>query len=281
METSGGCYCCVRPTATSMDLDTALNELGMLSTVTESRHQYLRESRSRAKSESEKESVSNVAASGCSSQEQDVVPGGYQVLKMNPKYIVGLTSSPKQDIFHSRGRSMSAPVSTASTDLGFFSRAGKFSKNSMEVERKTSRVARVKLSRIRRYQQPYNLPWWLNKSLSQESTGPVASTSTYSSSLDGATGLKTDSELSQVEGLQFAFHRSKSMNDLTLAKLSLGTTTTSSSTMRTAEGHSDDLTKGSGDTQGREIDSVSEHLQELHVNDDESMLRISPLFCNT
>jgi hypothetical protein len=252
-----------------MDLDTALNELGMLSTVTESRKQYLREKRARAKSESEKESVSNVGSS--SSQELEEVPRGYQVLKMNPKYIVGLSSSPKKDSFRARGRSMSEPASAMSTELGFFSRAGKYSKSSMDVERKTSRVARVKLSRIRRYQQPYNLPWWLSKSLSQDEAGPVASTSTYSSSLDSAMGLKLDSDLSQAEGLQFSFHRSKSLNDLNLAKLNLGS--------NTAEGQSDGA-KCSVDSQRKEIDSVSEHLRELHVNDDDT-IRNSPLFCNT
>lgn len=36
-----GCYCCERVTSAKMDIDSALNELGMLSSVTESRKQYL------------------------------------------------------------------------------------------------------------------------------------------------------------------------------------------------------------------------------------------------
>ena len=46
MEPRSSCYCCVRLPQTHssrMDIDTALNELGMLSSVTESRRQFMRE----------------------------------------------------------------------------------------------------------------------------------------------------------------------------------------------------------------------------------------------
>lgn len=82
-----GCYCC-RKTASRMDIDMALDELGMLSTITESRKQYLHE-RSRTRSEGSlavKNKVNSGSLGGSSA---------YQIVQIDRNFVTGFSDSLK------------------------------------------------------------------------------------------------------------------------------------------------------------------------------------------
>ncbi|XP_074656926.1 uncharacterized protein LOC141910110 [Tubulanus polymorphus] len=277
------CYCCASPPAGGVDLDNALHELGMLSTVTESRRQYLREraDRARAKSESDKEiRMNSTTATGLSAALPHSpgvsydVDAGVQIVQMDPKYVIGVST----DV---RFPSSPVPPPGSNRELGRLSfiadcgftpvvpdpKAQEYSRSDVVVEmddsskpmqvmspphlrvtvtprRRCQRAARS--SRAKRSswtkKKPYELPRGrLSRSVEEQTTlnGGAAASSV---------AQVVSPAVSKPGGLTALFHRSKSMDDLDVAKLQLT------------------------DRQERqEIETMSDHLRDLNVNDQTAM----------
>lgn len=87
-----GCYCCGVSPSVKMDIDAALDELGMLSTVTESRKQYVQE-RLRTRSESALLKKHKVNAK-THSLPVSSASSSYQIVHLDTNYITGISDSP-------------------------------------------------------------------------------------------------------------------------------------------------------------------------------------------
>ena len=152
-----------------MDVDGALRELGMLSSVTDSRRQYLKEKQEQVKgrtdtyqkalspqSETDMNSITQgVASLGDSSNSVELSIrspiSGYQILTMNTNFVTGLTapstpSFPQIDMSPSESR---------------YSSGVKFQCDYLDTEARTSRQARMRLNRLKRFHKPYEVPWRL------------------------------------------------------------------------------------------------------------------------
>lgn len=151
MDQTSACYCCHgnKPQSVScssptmMDVDSALHELGMLSTVTESRKQFLRE---REKS-----------------QERDLKPRsnpnspakGFHVLQMNPQYVTNLLVAPSGGgiVRTARTRGLSVRdrnVSNCAVPVGWQCE-GDSTSGPLKCTRRVRSVYRFK--------KPYEVPW--------------------------------------------------------------------------------------------------------------------------
>ncbi|CAI9729056.1 Hypothetical predicted protein [Octopus vulgaris] len=177
------CYCCSDKGKTSeeMDLDEALNELGMLSTVTESRKQYLRE----------KQTTSRVARLYKNMDNRQQGKKKIGVIHFNPEYIAKVTigsNQPSSNIW--------IQDTFEENNLDFFKNYQKRTE-SIEADMRSRRLERYRLGRIRRFRRPYEVPWRLMEPLpsnvSQEndslepqsksnSSSPIKYTSSSSSS---------------------------------------------------------------------------------------------------
>ena len=290
MEPRAGCYCCVKPpsVSSSMDIDSALNELGMLSSVTESRRQFMHErerylqrrvSRERYVSEptdnqtngacagSEYATISENLATSLQTPSNSPSKGStYQIVQLNKQYVTGVsTCSPtKGDSDFQEPVRMELPTtSSAQTWLDF---GQKYSSDTVSQETKVGRLAKSKLaSRVRRFKKPYDLPWrhsiesyYFDHSASSTATSSSTISSGFMCTPDKsrpADKVACSSNSSTPEKCQTApqgstVPRSKSLDDLDFAKLRLAE----------AENHNLILEK-------REIDRVSQHLKDLHVGE--------------
>ena len=289
---SNSCYCCLRPStpAVGMDIDAALMELGMLSSVTDSRQQYLAErSRPRVRQVSEPSTSTSLEpdaaslTSACMTPTNSPNKGTYQIVQLNPQFVTSLSSG-------INAIEMTRSASKDSIDFGT-----RYSQESLDRESKSNRLSRNKVSRLRRFRKPYEVPWLQRHSIdvcysgesssgsqSEHSTETVAATAAGApppqtppielekrnlclfntvtpaeKSRDAATEkpLCSSSNASTPEKSNHhsqgsTVPRSKSLDDLDFAKLRLAE----------AENHNFIVQK-------KEIDSVSQHLQNLNVNE--------------
>lgn len=288
IEQRAGCYCCVKPPlSTHMDIDTALSELGMLSSSTQSRRQYLQEKEQHRRRVASRERFLSEPADLQDCVRSDVsVPhfttiseslatspqtpsnspskgGGYQILQLNMNYVTELsTCTPKKDADPS-ALSMDLPTTSQGSDKTWFDLSQDYSKSdSFSKESKTGRLAKSKMSsRLRRFRKPYDIPWRhsIESYYSDHSASPPLSSTFSASELSlpekAQKRVTYPSNSSTPEKTHPAAHgasvpRSKSLDDLDLAKLKLAE----------AESNSSVLEK-------HEIDRVSQHFNDLHVGE--------------
>ncbi|XP_071109595.1 uncharacterized protein [Haliotis cracherodii] len=147
------CYCCCQTSSNMMDIDSALNELGMLSSVTESRRQFLRE-RSRTKSE----------GSVHVSRSSPNLANGFQILQIDTNYVTGFSAvSPVA----SSPASGSLIQRQENQERIRFNSGYRDVEDSLEVEARNNRLSRIKLARARRFRKPYNVPGRLYHSMQE------------------------------------------------------------------------------------------------------------------
>ncbi|XP_045181371.2 uncharacterized protein LOC123540425 [Mercenaria mercenaria] len=167
-----GCYCCGVTPSARMDIDAALDELGMLSSVTESRKQYMQE-RMRTRSESAlitkrqmyPKSHSLPASSASSS---------YQIVHLDTKYITGFTDTPNPEDMKSSIRQL--PQSSTDEVFVDYSKDYRTQQENMDSAAEQRRKMRLKFKREdisarnrrllarKRAKQPYEVPWRLTQS---------------------------------------------------------------------------------------------------------------------
>ena len=154
MNIGGGCFCHPDMAVTSdvMDIDAALNELGMLSSVSESRRQYLAECRrkelaalSRERKNSEPVIATNKFEETKGKADMNTSKTGYQVLQLNSDFVTHVSpSSIKLD-----------PMISPVIEFG-----SKYNQENIEKESRSSRHSRSRLSsRMNRFKKPYDIPW--------------------------------------------------------------------------------------------------------------------------
>lgn len=310
MDVYDGCYCCPKPSPSdvnqsAMDLDSALSELGMLSTVTDSRKQYLREQELRFRQSSlcpRNRNHSEPSITGAGTPANSPTKGMYRIIHLNSQFVTSLstglatftqpsTSASSSSLSSSPSLPTSSllrkPIMKNSTACECLDFGEKYRQEELEQDSRAHRLSRLKLSRMKRFRKPYELPW--RQSL-EKTYGTVTSTycpmtmsspytsvnSTYShmscslsqsqyssvgtsffemvpdkshadpkiSSSNCSTPEKTQHGNSQ----QACVTRSKSLDDLDVTKLQL------------AECENQNFI-----VQRKEIDTVSQHLQDLHV----------------
>ncbi|XP_014681623.1 PREDICTED: uncharacterized protein LOC106821370 [Priapulus caudatus] len=240
MERVSACYCChgnsPPPASTSscplpsaMDIDSALHELGMLSTVTESRRQFLRERECAREPKP-------------SSNPNSPAKPGFRVLHMNSQYVTGLLVAPASAAVRTgrtkslrglreRNRNVGAPYARADAAAAVAAGPGK---------------SAGRMRSARRFKRPYQVPW-------HDSAHTTARDASAPPPVDPPPparerNISESSELPQWEPAGFA--RSKSLDDL---RVDLGKLLEVP-----AEGRSVVRDK-------KEIDKVSQHLQNLQV----------------
>lgn len=240
MAMRDSCYCCPSslPATTHMDVDAALNELGMLSAVTDSRKQYLDE-RKRSKSETKLSQYdTNV-----------VICKKYRVLQIDPSYVTGFNteSGLKDDMTFKSGKSTECSSSTLSHNGLSSNFQYRIQSDRLEVDARERRLSRIRMSRLRRFRKPYEVPWRLYHSfqeseLSRDSSSPSPQSKSNSSS--------------PVKFSDAPLVRSKSLDNLDFIKLRLSELfekdTPSASTMIAEK---------------QEIETVSKELKKLQVTD--------------
>ena len=259
-----------------MDVDAALNELGMLSSVTEIRKQYVAAERNRRRARQISEpststlTVANNVGMTPSNSPDKGNHSGYQVIKLNPHFVTSLSSGLSQ-LEVTR-----PPVAHTAVSLG-----SQYNHDSLEREARNRRMSRMKVSRYHRFKKPYELPWlsqrhsidvcYSGDSFSNDNSNdsavsddkPGCSTPTVNTATNMclfSTPEKTrpkekpcsTSNTGSPEKTlnQSAVARSKSLDDLDFSKLRLAE----------AENHNFILQK-------KEIDSVSQCMQNLNVNE--------------
>lgn len=221
-----------------MDIDTALNELGMLSSVTESRKQYLQE-KNRTHSEPSLKDASSM-------QRKSKV---FQVIRIDPTYVRGFSfnSSP---IYDNSGRSDETLGSESNFDFGSNYRN---SENDFEKEARLKRLSRFRLGRMRRYRKPYEVPWRLYNSchemdMSFEGLSICNSPSRQQSKSNSTTPVKSNAKPNGTTLLP----RSRSLNNLDLAKLKLTDIFDSPSTSSVVK---------------QDIENVSREMKNMHMTE--------------
>lgn len=144
------CYCCKDKVKSKsnedMDLDEALNELGMLSTVTESRKQYLREKQASSRITRLYKNTDN---------RQQGRKNNFEVIHFNPQYITKVTIGSNQP-----SPSIWIPDTFEDSTLDFGKNYRKSLEN-LDTEKRVRRLERYRLGRIRRFRRPYEVPWRL------------------------------------------------------------------------------------------------------------------------
>lgn len=271
MHVTSACYCCnpIKPAA-GMELDTALHELGMLSSVTESRRQYLQEKarrdsleKSRMRNLSEPSLGSLVHATPTNSPTKQGSQG-YQVLQINPQYVVSLSTScfgkdSHSDHYNRDASERSTPSTMAETDLSSRAAAvsigAKYSQENVEYQAKSCRIARCRLARLKRFRKPYEVPWHgmekrYNISYPKPLPGPTLVMPQTARIPLSSEGNRSTNTPEKPLGELASVHRSRSLDELDFSKLQLAE----------AENHNFILEK-------KEIDTVSNNLQKLHVHE--------------
>ncbi|XP_061183130.1 uncharacterized protein LOC133191392 [Saccostrea echinata] len=239
----GGCYCC-NPVSTGMDVDSALHELGMISSVTNSRREYLHE-RNRT-------CVKEPASSR------------FRILRIDPTYVTGFSSSTSTDpgspYKQDQDSSLQLPAHSQPTTghskptLGHsqpivsteFGTSYRNPEEEAHVRRnmkcRMTRMSRLRAGRYQRFRKPYEVPWRINQSLPETELRQTENEYSQSKS-NSSSPVKAFSETSLT--------RSRSLGNLDLAKLSLN----------------DFLEKKVTTTEKEEMERVSSHLENLHVTE--------------
>ncbi|KAI0207329.1 hypothetical protein LSAT2_007994 [Lamellibrachia satsuma] len=155
MEVREPCFCCHPPPplpqrSPSVTLDSALNELGMLSTVTDSRRQFLLETKRRDRSLSEP----SQDALSCVTPLNSPVKGGYQIVQLNTSYVVGVSRK------LTTGAAKQEPQRDHYAACEFLNFGEQYFQDATEYEARTNRLARIRFARSsRRFKKPYEIPW--------------------------------------------------------------------------------------------------------------------------
>lgn len=158
-----------------MDIDAALDELGMLSSVTESRRQYLQE---RMRTRSESALITKKQVHGKSRSLPTSSSSGYHIVHFDTKYITGFS-----DTTETGDKQCSSPKHhTLSLDNeALVDQSNKFSSDSENLESlaEQKRTLAVKYKREnvsarnrrilarKRAKQPYEVPWRLTQSFQE------------------------------------------------------------------------------------------------------------------
>ena len=225
----GGCYCC-NPRPTGMDVDSALHELGMISSVTNSRKEYMRErSRHRIK---------------------DPMSPRFKIVQIDPTYVTGLSSSsPSKDPGAPFSCDTDSNTNTTRHSQSIQSRFGTGYRDPEEeanIRRNMScritRMSRLRAGRYQRFRKPYEVPWRINQSLPETEMRQTENEYLLSKS-NSSSPVKASSDTSLT--------RSRSLGNLDLAKLSLN----------------DFLEKKTSPAEKEEMERVSTHLENLHVTE--------------
>ncbi|KAK3087912.1 hypothetical protein FSP39_012386 [Pinctada imbricata] len=238
----GSCYCCAQPQVNKMDIDSALDELGMLSSVTTSRRQFLSE---------QKRTASDSCLEDLSSSSR--ITRRFQVVKIDPKYVTGVTMNSKsQHVWiplsdDSPPQTKNLPNSSSSaSDFGMKYREMTSSEEASQNRRRCIRMSRIRAGRYKRFQKPYEVPWRINQSL-PETDLRLAEQSDLSQSKSNTS--------SPVKGVKATsdprLTRSRSLGNIDFSKLNI----------------SDIIVKNSKSHEREEMESVSHHLENLHVSD--------------
>ena len=256
MDRTTSChYCCSRPSRLSgMDIDAALSELGMLSSVTESRRQYLieksrQERLLRPRDRNLSESSTHPTPSNSPNK------GGYEIVHINPQFVTSLSAG---SLNRAAEKSNGANSKTALT-IG-----AKYSQENIEYEAKSSRLARVKMARLKRFRKPYDVPWrnqmeicyqaystpYLSPPPKPTLSFKVETPDMSTRAADCVNISNTSTPEKNLQGpREGTVIRSRSLDELDFAKLRLAE----------AENHSFVAQK-------KEIENVSQHLQNLQMN---------------
>ncbi|KAH9512634.1 hypothetical protein Btru_038997 [Bulinus truncatus] len=153
----------------SMDLDSALDELGMLSTVTNSRKQFLvetrgltsfrkREQRLRSKSESSP----NLTILG--------KPNGFRIIQLDTNYVTGVSDlTPALDQGTNIGLDYTIPLKSQQMRLEY--RNPDVLEESVRRRRSIPRMSRLRKDRYRRSRCPYKIPNRLYHSMQESDFG--------------------------------------------------------------------------------------------------------------
>lgn len=190
---SASCYCC-KKTGNEMDVDSALDELGMLSSVTNSRKQYLRE-RMRTRSEPtesrslhilqiDKSYVSDISSGTFGTFYPTLDPGENIVVDPNsPSSSRTVNNDPYQD----------TPTSS--------------------IPRAKMKLIKRSLVRKNRYKKPYEVPWRLSNSMPE----------TVIHHEESVPGLSKSNSESPIKGVKVNENltRSRSLENIELARTRL------------------------------------------------------------
>lgn len=267
----------------SMDIDAALNELGMLSSVTESRRQFLQERKLTSSAVSPSTPIRlprdrQLSEPGAMPATPTNSPqrGTYRILHINPQYVASVTTlqasgcnadtpGPANSGFLDSNR---LTVAQEGFSLPVPPFGAKYSQDMLERDSQTSRLARVKLARLKRFKRPYEVPWRHSTEVcySSYSTSPGTSNDSHLAASvavvttpdrltrGGSDHKLSNSNASTPEKLSAqrkqSMQRSRSLDELDFAKIQLAE----------AENHNIVLQK-------REIDNMSHHLRNLQVTE--------------
>ena len=164
-----GCYCC-RQTAAKMDIDMALDELGMLSTITESRKQYLHErSRTRSEGSLTAKNKLNSATQGGSN--------AYQIVHIDRNFVTGFSDSMKVSDTKLKPDVNTPLDSVINTDEVFVDPRKNNVSPPEEVESRVESRRKYRCENVssrnrrilarKRSLQPYEVPWRLTQSFQE------------------------------------------------------------------------------------------------------------------
>ena len=284
MDIYDGCYCCPKPSTSNanqsaMDLDSALNELGMLSSVTDSHKQYEREKErqfARTILGARSRNLSEPSFTGAGTPSNSPTKGVYQVVQFNSQFITSLSSGlqacTRPSISNASPSNLQKPAALNSSVCERLDFGERYRQEELEQDAKANRLSRLKMSRVKRFRKPYELPWRqaLEKSCnSSPSNSPNQHPEQYSTPVAcvatpflGVTPEKnrpadkiSTSNSSTPEKSCYnsakqpaSVIRSKSLDDLDLSKL------------RLAESENQNFV-----LERKEIDNVSQHLRDMHV----------------
>lgn len=183
MSCEGGCYFCVKPPERGMDLDSALNELGMLSSVTNSRKEFMKE-RKRSTSESTPSRPFNEPLprpfnepAPFNEPVSSFHGKGFHILQVDPKYVTGFSADfplvmnvPNSDSDLPMDASRIPSTSETSPILepklkDCFCTKGSCQHSEVTPKQVISKRSMLRKGRYKRYLKPYEVPWRLNNSL--------------------------------------------------------------------------------------------------------------------
>ncbi|GAB1599356.1 uncharacterized protein LOC115215897 [Argonauta hians] len=227
---ASSCYCCSdkgKKNSEEMDLDEALNELGMLSTVTESRKQYLRE----------KQTPSRVARLYKNMDNRQQGKKKIGVIHLNPEYIAKVTIGSNQP-----SNNIWIQDRFENNNLDYFKNYQKRTE-SLEADMRSRRLERYRLGRIRRFRRPYEVPWRLMEPIPSSISSEIDSLEPQSKS-NSSSPIKYTSSCSLT--------RSRSFDNLNFAMLKIA---------------SDILEETNFSLCKQEIESVSANMRKLQVTE--------------
>lgn len=189
-----GCYCC-NPVPAGMDVDSALHELGLISSVTNSRREYLRERNRHTRAKELTQS------------------SRFKIVQIDPTYVTGFSSSTSTDPGSPFTSDKDSNRSAHSIEFGTGYRDPEEEANiRRNMKCRITRMSRLRAGRYQRFRKPYEVPWRINQSLPETEMRQTENEYLLSKS-NSASPIKAPSETSLT--------RSRSLGNLDIAKLSL------------------------------------------------------------